>query len=188
MIGFTIKTINIWRWALMLKQLRKESGFTIIELLIVIAIIGILATLVLTNFQGAQAKGRDTIRTTDTNSVFQKLEEFYNENGGYPDGELDGTVAVGINNAAAVSTVAVFPGVDSGALTDEDGETIVVSFSTSTTLVAPTIPGNTNEYLYAAYGCAAATAVTDVGASCTTYHLATFQEQDSAGYRKASLN
>ncbi len=35
-----------------------KRGFTIIELLIVIAIIGILATLVLTNFQGAQAKAR----------------------------------------------------------------------------------------------------------------------------------
>ena len=53
------------------KQLRKESGFTIIELLIVIAIIGILATLVLTNFQGAQAKGRDTVRKNDINSLYQ---------------------------------------------------------------------------------------------------------------------
>ena len=35
-----------------------HKGFTIIELLIVIAIIGILATLVLTNFQNSQAKAR----------------------------------------------------------------------------------------------------------------------------------
>ena len=172
----------------MLKQFRKETGFTIIELLIVIAIIGILATLVLTNFQGAQAKGRDTVRTTDTNSLYSKLEEYHNENGGYPDGLLDGFVAVGINNATATGTVDVFPGVDAGALTDEDGNSIVESFSVSTSLAAPTIPGNTNEYLYAAYGCAAATAVTDVGASCTKYHLATYQEQDTNGYRKASLN
>lgn len=172
----------------MLNQLRKQGGFTIIELLIVIAIIGILATLVLTNFQGAQAKGRDTVRKNDINSIYQKLEEYYNENGGYPDGDLAGTVAVGINNASATGTVAVFPGIDAGALTDEDGTGIVESFSTSATLAAPTIPGNTNEYLYAAYGCAAATAVTDVGASCAKYHLAAFQEQDSAGYRKASLN
>jgi prepilin-type N-terminal cleavage/methylation domain-containing protein len=172
----------------MLNQLRKQRGFTIIELLIVIAIIGILATLVLTNFQGAQAKGRDTVRKNDINSVYQKLEEFYNENGGYPDGDLAGTVAVGINNASATGTVAVFPGIDAGALTDEDGAGIVESFSTSATLAAPTLPGNTNEYLYAAYGCAGATAVSDVGASCAKYHLAAYQEQDSAGWRKASLN
>ena len=172
----------------MLKQLRRQSGFTIIELLIVIAIIGILATLVLTNFQGAQAKGRDTVRKNDMNSVYQKLEEFYNENGGYPDGDLAGTVAVGINGATAVATVDVFPGIDSGALTDEDGADLVETFSTSATLAAPAIPGNTNEYLYAAYGCAGAAAVTDVGATCAKYHLAAFQEQDTNGYRKTSLN
>lgn len=172
----------------MLKQLRKQTGFTIIELLIVIAIIGILATLVLTNFQGAQAKGRDTVRKNDVNSIYQKLEEFYNENGGYPDGDLADTVAVGINNATVADVDPVFPGIDAGALTDEDGADFVETFSTAATLAAPTIPGNTNEYLYAAYGCAAATPVASVGASCAKYHLASFQEQDSAGYRKASLN
>lgn len=172
----------------MLKQIRKQSGFTIIELLIVIAIIGILATLVLTNFRGAQAKGRDTVRKNDINSIYQKLEEFYNENGGYPDGDLAGTVAVGINNATAVSTVQVFPGIDASALTDEDGNGIVETFSTSATAAAPAIPDTTDEYLYTAYGCAAATAVTDVGATCAKYYLAAFQEQDAAGWTKTSLN
>ena len=86
-----------------------QQGFTIIELLIVIAIIGILATLVLTNFQGAQARGRDTVRQNDINSLYQKLEEYYNENGGYPDGNLDNTV---------------LPGTDAGAFTDADGANI----------------------------------------------------------------
>jgi type IV pilus assembly protein PilA len=172
----------------MLNQVRKQSGFTIIELLIVIAIIGILATLVLTNFQGAQAKGRDTVRKNDINSVYQKLEEFYNENGGYPDGDLKGTVAVGINEATAISTVDVFPGIDTGALTDEDGTDMVETFSTSATLAAPTLPDNTDEYLYAAYDCAGAAAVADVGATCGKYHLAAFQERDTNGYRKTSLN
>jgi prepilin-type N-terminal cleavage/methylation domain-containing protein len=173
----------------MLKQLRKESGFTIIELLIVIAIIGILATLVLTNFQGAQAKGRDTVRKNDINSVYQKLEEFYNENGGYPDGALDGDVAQGINGAAADGDQVVFPGIDTGALTDEDGAGFQYAFSTDVAEAAPAIPGNTDEYIYSAYGCAGASAVTPfVGATCAKYHLAAHQEQDANGYRKSSLN
>lgn len=172
----------------MLKQIRKESGFTIIELLIVIAIIGILATLVLTNFQGAQAKGRDTVRTSDINSLYQKMEEFYNENGGYPDGALDDTVAVGVNEAEALGTVDVLPGVDEGALTDEDGATIVSSFATTDPPATITIPGNTNEYAYNAYGCAGATAAADVGATCTKYTLAAFQERNDEGYTKVSLN
>lgn len=158
----------------MLKALRKQSGFTIIELLIVIAIIGILATLVLTNFQGAQAKGRDTVRKSDINSIYQKLEEYYNENGGYPDGDLSDTV---------------LPGMDAGALTDEDGAGVAETFSTATTDPGdPTLPDNTDEYLYAAWECANATAQATVGATCAHYHLASFLEQDAAGYRKASLN
>lgn len=157
----------------MLKQLRKQSGFTIIELLIVIAIIGILALLVLTNFQGAQAKGRDTVRKSDINSIYQKLEEYYNEEGGYPDGALSDEL---------------LPGIDEGALLDQEGTTISATFSTDANLAAPTLPDTTDEYLYAAYGCVNATAQTPVGATCAKYHLATFLEQDANGYRKSSLN
>ena len=57
----------------MFKTLKKaQRGFTIIELLIVIAIIAILALLVLNNFQGAQAKARDQQRTTDINNIHGK--------------------------------------------------------------------------------------------------------------------
>lgn len=154
----------------MLKQLRKESGFTIIELLIVIAIIGILATLVLTNFQGAQAKGRDTVRKNDINSLYQKLEEYYNENGSYPDHVL---------------TEADFPGIDSGALIDDNNPavSIVSTFTTSTT--APTLaPTRAAQYAYGAYG---ATCVENDGAGCDKYVLAAYLEKESQ-YEKTSLN
>ena len=150
-------------------QKKLQQGFTIIELLIVIAIIGILATLVLTNFQGAQAKGRDTVRKNDINSIYQKLEEYYNENGGYPDSAL---------------AAATFPGIDSGALDDADGTTIVSSFTASTT--APTLTlTNTNEYAYAAYDSCNTSSPT--GSSCLKYVLATFLERE-AQYEKTSLN
>lgn len=155
----------------MLKTLRKaQSGFTIIELLIVIAIIGILAGLVLNNFQGAQAKARDTQRRTDINNVHAKLEEFYNDNGGYPNEDL---------------TATLLAGVDAEALNDVDGTAIVESYTTSTT--APTLsPANTNEYAYGGYGCESATST--VGDFCTKYVLKTFLEKDTAGFTKNSLN
>ena len=115
----------------MLKQLRKESGFTIIELLIVIAIIGILATLVLTNFQGAQAKGRDTVRKNDINSLYQKLEEYYNENGSY------------INESITVANAStLFPGIDEGAVTDEDGTIIDTQFTDGLAATGQTVSIN----------------------------------------------
>ena len=163
----------------MLKQLRKESGFTIIELLIVIAIIGILATLVLTNFQGAQAKGRDTVRKNDINSLYQKLEEYYNENGSYINEEIT------VDNASTL-----FPGIDEGAVTDEDGQIIVTTFNVTPsdgTEPTPTVsntPGE--EYNLVLWGdplCAA-------GGTCTKYVLAAYQEttDGNAPYTKSSLN
>ncbi len=156
-------------------QKRIQAGFTIIELLIVIAIIGILATLVLTNFQGAQAKGRDTTRKSDINSIYQKLEEYHNENGGYPDGNLSDTV---------------LPGIDAGALVDADGNAITYAGGFITSTTAPTLtPGNTNEYIYAAYGCTTAGAQATVGATCTKYVLATYLERETGNkFEKTSLN
>lgn len=61
-----------------------QKGFTIVELLIVIVVIGILAALVLNTFSGVQRRARDTERQTDINSVATQLEVYYNDNGGYP--------------------------------------------------------------------------------------------------------
>jgi prepilin-type N-terminal cleavage/methylation domain-containing protein len=160
----------------MLKQFRKESGFTIIELLIVIAIIGILATLVLTNFQGAQAKGRDTVRKNDMNSIYQKLEEYYNENGSY------------INEALSETNASeLLQGIDVGAIKDQDGSIIQTTFSSSTTTPPKPTVSNTagEEYELALWGdplCAS-------GGTCTKYVLAAFQETDVENpYIKTSLN
>lgn len=66
-----------------LKQ-KRQSGFTIVELLIVIVIIGILAGLVVTQILGATAKARDSERTTDLNQIANQLEAYYARNGSYP--------------------------------------------------------------------------------------------------------
>ena len=63
---------------------KQNKGFTIVELLIVIVVIGILALLVITTYSGIQAKARNTKRATDVKSLQTKLEAFYNDNGYYP--------------------------------------------------------------------------------------------------------
>ncbi len=65
-----------------LKQ--RQSGFTIVELLIVIVIIGILATLVIVTFSGVQQKARDSERKTDINAIAGQLEAVYANKGYYP--------------------------------------------------------------------------------------------------------
>jgi prepilin-type N-terminal cleavage/methylation domain-containing protein len=68
----------------MISLKKQNKGFTIVELLIVIVVIGILALLVITTYAGIQAKARNTKRQTDLKSLQTKLEAFYNDNGYYP--------------------------------------------------------------------------------------------------------
>ena len=68
----------------MIAQHKRNSGFTIVELLIVIVVIGILALLVITTYSGIQAKARNSKRQTDVASVQTQLEAYFSQNGYYP--------------------------------------------------------------------------------------------------------
>ena len=69
----------------MLKNIiKKESGFTLLELLIVIVIIGILALLIIPNITSAPKKARDTQRKTDIRAIQKGLEEYFVSNNVYP--------------------------------------------------------------------------------------------------------
>lgn len=61
-----------------------QQGFTIVELLIVIVIIGILAALVFVQFNGMQQRGRDADRKADVRLIESKLAEYYADEGEYP--------------------------------------------------------------------------------------------------------
>lgn len=63
---------------------RKEQGFTIVELLIVIVVIGILALLVITTYSGIQQKARNSKRQSDVAAIQTQLEAFYQQSGYYP--------------------------------------------------------------------------------------------------------
>jgi len=61
-----------------------ERGFTLIEMLIVVAIIAILAGVVLTGVRGFQANARDTRRVGDMRNAQNWLELYFNRCGHYP--------------------------------------------------------------------------------------------------------
>lgn len=68
----------------MISLKKRNKGFTIVELLIVIVVIGILALLVITTYSGIQQKARNSQRQTDVQSLQTQLESFYSQNGYYP--------------------------------------------------------------------------------------------------------
>jgi prepilin-type N-terminal cleavage/methylation domain-containing protein len=66
------------------KHIKALGGFTIVELLIVIIVIGILATFAIITYSGIQQRAHDVRTQSDINNM-QKLVEIYNnEYGSYP--------------------------------------------------------------------------------------------------------
>ena len=59
----------------MISLKQKSKGFTIVELLIVIVVIAILATLVIVTFTGIQQKARDSKRETDVDALEYRAPE-----------------------------------------------------------------------------------------------------------------
>lgn len=64
----------------------KQLGFSLVELLVVISIIGILSAVLYANFSQGSAQARDAERSADLRNVQSALELYKNKNGRYPAG------------------------------------------------------------------------------------------------------
>lgn len=63
---------------------QRNLGFTIVELLIVILVIGILSTIVVVAYNGTQQRGRDAETASQVKQYLDALKAYYSYNGSYP--------------------------------------------------------------------------------------------------------
>lgn len=170
----TMTTMMVRRLQTSLKS--SQEGFTVPELLLMVLIIIILSGLVLTNYQAARAKERDTQRVKDINLIDSKLETYYNEKNAYP---------------ATFDSATLF-NIDDGALNDPNGKTIVinpgVADSTAAQAVSNPVASSPSSYLYIPYpvGC------TNEANNCTGFVLKSFIEKPTSTtpnpYIKVGIN
>ena len=151
-----------------------QKGFTIVELLIVIVVIGILAALVITTYNGIQQKGRNTERTTDLKALQGQLEAYYVQNTRYPTSTDLGSTSA--NNVTFIT--ASMKGLDKEALRDPKAAVGDFSLATTSTL---------SKYAYRPSDDAGG-ACDNTATECSKYVLTAKQEGSTTDIVQNSLN
>lgn len=63
--------------------MRKNSGFTLIEMLIVVIVVAVLAAVAIMSYNAAQMRARDTERKNDLATLRDALQLYYSKNNNY---------------------------------------------------------------------------------------------------------
>ncbi len=166
-----------------------RRGFTIVELLIVIALMGILLTLSVVNLRGTQLSSRDTERKTDIDSITSHLDVFYKVGtdnstvlGRYPSTvELSGSANIQSNLRDADLRAFTPPGA-----TSADTGFVAATNNTQTTAGVTPQP-TTSTYVYQPLQQNGALCNSSAQ-MCTKFNLFYKLETDNLVYMKTSKN
>lgn len=99
----------------------KQTGFTIVELLIVIVVIAILAAITVVSYTGITSQANDTAIKSDLANLTKKLQVYYASNGDvYPNGDSQmagvgfsaskGSYSTGVNGNGNLTYCGVYQG------------------------------------------------------------------------------
>lgn len=109
----------------------RRMGFTIIELLVVVAIIGVLATIVVISVTGAQEKSRDAKRIGDLKQIDHAIDLFYTDKNHLPGALSNFTIyAINENNYAGGDSCYT----SDGTAIDSNGDPVSYTSGTCTSM------------------------------------------------------
>lgn len=80
-----------------------SKGFTLVELLVVLAIIGVLSTLLTANFVGVRQRGRDAQRKSDLRQMQSALQFYHTDQSNYPFANQNNTLG-NCNNGTSLKS------------------------------------------------------------------------------------
>jgi prepilin-type N-terminal cleavage/methylation domain-containing protein len=111
--------------------MRKFShGFTIVELTVVIAVIGILSTIGVISFARYQSGSRDDQRASQVKIIQEALEKYYDANGEYPSCAM-------LTQSPSIVTASVLPGINTASLVTPTAAAGVTNSITCACLTQP---------------------------------------------------
>ena len=88
---------------------RKQSAFTLLELLVTLFIIAVIISLSVIVYDMAWSKSRDSKRTSDIIKIQNALEKYHQQEGKYPDSLSFGSPLIGLNTSSPVTYMETIP-------------------------------------------------------------------------------
>lgn len=137
-------------------RLMNKKGFTIVELIITITIMGILLTLAIVNVTSSQISARDSERKSDIETIALAMESYYDSNDSSHNGPYDmagGSYPATINISDDTNFATALPGIDPrvvrapGVSTSQPKSLVVATNNTQTTGGVSPSP-TTSTYVY----------------------------------------
>ena len=139
-----------------------EKGFTLVELLVVVSIIGLLSTLAIVALGSARTKARDAKRVSDMRQIATALEMYFSDNDYYP--SVASAINLGEDGALTFSETNAF---------NNDGAGIIYMGS----VPKPPTPPADKYYVYKSLN----TDETDCTEKCASYEIEFELEGKSTG-------
>lgn len=169
----------------------RARGFTIVELIITITIMGILLVLTVVNVGSTQMKARDEERVADVETIGSALENFYstgNDNtaaGTYPSTATSGgtneVILTNLRDRIPITAI-LAPGI-----TDEAYKTFISATDPTQTTAGVLPQPDKDHYVYQPLQASGAIC-TSASQGCRKYNIYYYLESDGTVYKYESKN
>lgn len=115
-----------------IKSMAKNRGFTIVELLVVIVVIGILASITVVSYTGVTTRARKSSNQTSASTIISAASAVHAETGAFPVTAADAATVRANLNAGVAKVPSTLPVTNATATAGADGAPDNLSYRVNT--------------------------------------------------------